>query len=186
MIHARLHQRDPISNQSTVCLKLRLSRSSRADAATCPREVRPEASQTRQLILQLCKFDLESPFVRSRMHGKDVEDEATAIDHLHLEDLLKPALLCRREFVVCDDQREASFNLRRKQFSSLARPDIGVWIWVPSLLPLRTYDFGTGRLRQICQLLEAIDRGPAGILAALDRNEERALGWRRNRNRCSP
>ena len=66
----------------------------------------PEALQTRQHVTILRQFDLSLGVGGLCAHGKDIEDEARAVQYLHLELVLDVAHLLGRQLVVEDDHTD--------------------------------------------------------------------------------
>jgi hypothetical protein len=111
------------------------------------------------------------------MHREYVKDQTASIDDLDLKNLLQSALLRWREFIVCNEQREAGFRFCGNQFAGLTRSNVGIWIRVPSLLPLGTNDLSTGRPCKTGKLFKAINRWPTKIVAAFNSNQKCTLYW---------
>ena len=92
--HALPRLLDALAEHPAVGLELGLARApAGADAASHAREVRPHAGETRQLVLQLRQLHLDAALVRVRPLGEDVEDDAAAVEHLDVEQILQRALL---------------------------------------------------------------------------------------------
>ena len=87
------HLLDPLADDPPVRLELALARAAGPDAATGPRQVRPEAGEPRQLVLELRELHLEATLVRARVLGEDVQDQPAAIDDLDVEERLEGFLL---------------------------------------------------------------------------------------------
>src|SRR5258706_355953 len=77
------------TDEPAVGLQLALAGSAGADPAARPRQVRPQPSEARQLVLELGQLDLEAALVGLGMEGKDVEDQPAAIDDLDIEEALE-------------------------------------------------------------------------------------------------
>src|ERR1700745_3962885 len=71
--------------------------------ALLPLEVRPAAHQAAADVLQLRELDFELALEASGALREDVEDQAIAIEHTALDELLEIALLARGERVVDED-----------------------------------------------------------------------------------
>ena len=93
LLDALLELLDALADDAPVGLQLRLAGAPGADAAAGAREVRPQARQARQLVLELGELDLEAALVRLGVLGEDVQDEAAAVEDLDREELLERALL---------------------------------------------------------------------------------------------
>ena len=89
-------------------LQLRLAGTAQADAALLALQVRPAAHQAAGDVLQLRELDFELALEAARALREDVEDEAVAIQHAPLDELLEIALLAGRERVV--DQNDVGLR----------------------------------------------------------------------------
>ena len=105
-------QRDPVADHAPVKLELRLAGAAQAHhaagrcaaAAGLALKVQPLAAQARQQILVLRQLDLDAALVRARVRGEDIQDQAGAIEHLHLQRFFEVARLRRRQLIVEDHQ----------------------------------------------------------------------------------
>ena len=178
VLDARLHLLDPLADDPAVRLQLRLARAPGADAALGPREVRPEAGQARQLVLELRELDLEAALVGLGVEREDVEDQPAAVDDLDVEQALEALLLRRAELVVGDQDVEAGLGPRLGQLLGLALAHVPVGVDVAAVLPFRAHDVGARRGRQGGELGQAVVGGPALVVAGVDGDEERLLDGR--------
>ena len=120
-----LQPRDARADQSTVGLQLRLAGPARTDRAFQPFEVLPLPAQPRQQVLVLREFHLQRRLPGARAAGKDVEDQRTAVDHLHLQRGFKVQLLRRRQLLVEDDEGVIQIGASGADFLELAGADVG-------------------------------------------------------------
>ena len=178
LLDALLHLRDPGPDDPAVGLELALAGAPRADAAPGPRQVGPEPRQARQLVLELGELDLEPALVGLGVLGEDVEDQPAAVDDLDVEQALERLLLAGRELVVGDEEVEAGLALRLAELLGLALADVPVRIDVAAVLPLGADDLGAGGRREVGELGQRLLGGPAGVVAGVDRDEERLLDGR--------
>jgi hypothetical protein len=73
--------------------QLRLTRATRADTASLPRQVIPHPGKTRQKILQLSQLDLQAAFPALSALRKNVEYQLRTIENFAREQILQvPAL----------------------------------------------------------------------------------------------
>jgi hypothetical protein len=66
--------------------------------------------------------------------------------------------LGRREFIICDQKREPSLSLRGKEFTSLPRTNVCVWIRVTPLLPLCTNNLSPRGAREAGKFFKTVNR----------------------------
>src|SRR4029079_7617844 len=104
-LHQPLGERlDALADQTAVGFQLRLAGTAVADAATALAfEVGPAAHQARGDVLELRELDFELAFMAARALREDVEDQARAIEHATLEELLEIALLRGRQRMIEQD-----------------------------------------------------------------------------------
>ena len=88
-----------------------------------------------------------------------------------------------RQLVVGDEQVEAGLALRLGELLGLALADVPVRVDVAAVLPLGADDVGAGGRREVGELGQRFLGGPAGIVAGVDREEERLLDGRREIDR---
>jgi hypothetical protein len=99
------HAGNFIADATLVHLELGLARVAlhRATAALAV-EVRPEAAQARQLLLESSQLDLQHCLARLGSGGEDVQDDLLAVNHAKSRCILFPiTLLGWRERVIKDD-----------------------------------------------------------------------------------
>ena len=75
---------------------------SNPDASNLARQVGPAARLTRQLVLNLCEFDLGARFACSRLPDEEFEDQGTSINDCALDDFFQIPDLPRCQIVVED------------------------------------------------------------------------------------
>src|SRR5262249_46240600 len=119
---AQLH--DPATCEAPVRLELRLTRAARADAAAEPLEVLPHAPHPREVVLELCKFNLKLPLGAHGVLGEDVEDQLRPVDDACLKSVLERALLRRAELVVDDEHLRPGVPVCPFQLLELSLADI--------------------------------------------------------------
>ena len=98
--------RDLVADLALVHFHLRLAGVAlHGAAAALPVQVRPEALEAGELLLEFGEFDLQHGFLGLRARDEDVQDDFLAVDGVQAEGVFLPiALLRRREFVVEDDE----------------------------------------------------------------------------------
>ena len=176
LVDPLLHLRDPGAHDPAVRLELRFARATGADPAAGPAQVGPQSGQPGQLVFELGELDLEAALVGLGVQREDVEDQPAAVDDLDVEQLLQGALLARRELVVRDEHVEAGLALGRGELLRLALADVPVGVDVAAVLPLGADHLRPGGDGQVGELGQGFLRGPAGIVAGVDRDQERLLG----------
>jgi hypothetical protein len=82
---------DSIANAAAVGFEFLFARSACADTAAQSRQLFVASRQARQQIVELREFHLQLAFARTRVHGKNVEDELGAVDHTRADALLHVA-----------------------------------------------------------------------------------------------
>ena len=178
LVDPLLHLGDPGPDDPPVGLELALAGAPRADPTLGPRQVGPQAGEPRQLVLELGELDLEAALVRLGMEREDVEDEPAAVDDLDVQQALERLLLAGRELVVRDQQVEAGLALGLAELLGLALADVPVRVDVAAVLPLRADDVRPGGGREVGELGQRVLGAPAGVVAGVDRDEERLLDGR--------
>ena len=190
LLYLLLQRRYPVTDQPPVRLQLRLARPARADSTLQPLQVRPLAPQAGQDVFVLGQLHLQPALPRARVLGEDVQDQRRAIQHLHLQLLLKRPLLGWRQLIVEDDGGVVQRALLRGDLLHLAPADVRRRVGPIQPLQGVTHHLRPRRDRQKCQLLQRGLRTPAPMIgrpvrpsvAALDLggHQERALlGLRR-------
>ena len=100
-----LQRRDAVAGQAPVGLDLGLAGPPGADPPVhAPRakalEMRPQAAHAREVVFELCEFDLQLALRGVGVVGEDVQDHRGPVDDRHVQRRLQVALLARRELVV--------------------------------------------------------------------------------------
>ncbi len=116
MVDAQLHV-------AALVLHLALAGAAGADAADLLGEGAPGAGQARHHIGELGQLDLQLAFAGARAPGKDVEDEAGAVDDLGAQAGLEGQLLGGREVLVDDHGAGAEVAGQGRHLVHLARTD---------------------------------------------------------------
>src|SRR5690606_21754074 len=94
-----------LPDHSPISLDLRLARApEEPEAAALAFQVRPRAHETTLLVIEVCEFDLQTPFGSRRTLTEYLEDQTGPVDHLALQRFFQIALLDRRQRAVDDDQ----------------------------------------------------------------------------------
>ena len=91
-----------LDETAAIDFELGLAGTPGADATGLLGERATRAAKTRQAVLEQRELDLGLAFRRARVLGEDVENDRRAVDRRAPEDLLKVALLGRREVVLED------------------------------------------------------------------------------------
>ena len=110
MLGTNLHQLflqylDPFSKQATVGFQLGFARAAHADTAALTLQVRPSANKAGRKMLELRQFDLQFADVTARALGKNIKDQAGAINHPAIQLSLQIAFLDRAKGMVEQNQR---------------------------------------------------------------------------------
>ncbi len=88
-------QAHPLGNDAAIGLELRLARATQSDTALLALEVRPTAYQPAAEVLELRELDFQLAFEAAGALREDVKDQAVAIEHPALGELLEVAFLAR-------------------------------------------------------------------------------------------
>ena len=168
---------------AAVGLELRLAGAARADRRRAARgrlahEVRPHTGQARQQVLVLRQLHLQLPLARPGALGKDVKDQARAVEHAHAEFLLQHAHLRRGELVVKHCEVAVVGEDQLPQLRHLALAEEGARVGRGLALQQRCHRLAAGRLyergelgqrdlRRALALLHA-RRGETGQRGAFD------------------
>jgi hypothetical protein len=143
---------DPPPQQASIRFQLGLARTPKPDAAFLPLEMRPATDQSRRQVAKLRQLDLQLALEAARSLGKNIENEARAVENAALEFAFQVALLTRRE--RCSENHEfgaVSFHARAQLFYlSLADEE-------PRLRPFSgtdefVHDDRAGRARELREL----------------------------------
>ena len=169
---------DALADDPPVGLELCLAGTAGADAAARAREVRPEACQAGQLVLELRKLDLEAPLVGAGMLREDVQDEPGAVEDLDPQDRLERLLLVGLELVVRHEQREAGLRPGLHELLRLALADVPVGVDVAAILPLGADHLRARGVGQAGQLGQRVLGVPTLVRAGIDGDQEGALRGR--------
>ena len=117
---------DLLGDQPTVCLDLGFAGAAHdPEAATLAFQVGPGADQTRLLVREPRELDLQPAFAGSGAAGEDLQDQAGAVDDLHLPGLLQIALLHGRQRIVDDGDAGVGQFDHVADLDDLARPEEG-------------------------------------------------------------
>jgi hypothetical protein len=109
----------PVAYQPAVGLDLGFAwAAEKAEAAALPFEVGPAPDEASRLVIQVRKFDLQSPFRGRGALTENLQDQACAIDNLGPRLFLERFLLYRSKRSV-DDQEPSLISLR--DFGDLLR-----------------------------------------------------------------
>ena len=101
-----LQQGNTVEHYAAVCFDLGLTRSTHTDTALLSFEVSPKTCETRQEVLVLGKFNLCLGSRCLSSAGKDVENEACAVEDLPAEFLFDDLKLLRTEIIVEDHKSD--------------------------------------------------------------------------------
>jgi hypothetical protein len=107
---------DALADQAAVGLELGFTGTAQADTALLAFKVGPAADQARGQVLQLGQFHLQLALVALGALGENVEDQAGAVEHPHIQALFQVALLGRRQRVVEDDDFDLVGQARPGRF----------------------------------------------------------------------
>ena len=106
---ALLQERDFVKNNSAVGLNLRFTRSAHTYTTTLALEVSPHSRESRQKILILRQLHLHLCIGSLRTLGKNIENKAGAVEHLHFHLLLNVGNLLWGEVIVENHQPHLIF-----------------------------------------------------------------------------
>ena len=110
--------------------------------------MRPHARQARQQVLVLRQLHLQLALARLGALGKDVEDQARAVEHAHAEFFLQHAHLRRGQFVVKYREVAVVGEDELAQFRHLALAEEGAWVGCGLVLQQRRNGLAAGRLHE--------------------------------------
>src|SRR5256886_12641741 len=102
--YTTLFRSHPLGNDAPIGLELRLARAAQSDTALLALEVRPTAYQAAADVPQLRELDFELAFEAAGALREDIEDQAVAVEHPPLGELLEVAFLARGECVIHEDE----------------------------------------------------------------------------------
>ncbi len=110
-----------VGDQASVDFDLGFTRTTcRARATALALKVGPRADQAGAFIFQTRQFDLKPPFAGARSAAKNFEDQAGAVDDLHLPRPFEVALLDRCQLVINDHSLGLGSPKQCSQFFDLA------------------------------------------------------------------
>ena len=115
MLGAYFHQLflehlDAFAEQPAVGFQLRFAGAAHANTAALTLQVGPAADQPGRQVLELRQFHLQLANVAARALGKNIEDQAGAVDHAAIKLALQIAFLDRAQGVVEQNQRGAGIG----------------------------------------------------------------------------
>ncbi len=155
---------DPLLQQAAVGFQLGFTRPAQADGtAALALQVGPAADQPRGHVAQLRQFHLQLAFVAVRTLGEDVQDQAGAVDHPALQELLQVALLRRRQGMVDQHQVGAGGLGGRLDLVQLAGADQDRRVGTVDPRGQGGRDAGPGRTGQVGEFLQHVFFQPAGV-----------------------
>jgi hypothetical protein len=95
---------DLVLDQPAVRFQLAFSGTAGADAAAQPGQRHALAGQARQKVKQLGQFHLQLAFDAAGAAGKNIKDQAAAVDHLDRQQVLQVPLLQGAQHIEKNDQ----------------------------------------------------------------------------------
>ncbi len=146
-------------DQAAVDFQLLFARAAHADAAFDTFQVRPQAFQARQRILQLRQLDGQPRFVGLCAAGKDVENQLGAIEHLDADRLLQIACLAGSQIVIEDHHVGIGGGGQSLQLFDFAAAKISGHVGRFALLGQRADHAGPGRGCQAFQFFQRVFLG---------------------------
>jgi len=165
---------DAVGDQTPVQLDLGFAGpTGRTGAAPLPLKVGPGPHQPRPLIIQSRQFDLKPPLLGPRATAEDFQDQAGAVDDLHLPRLFQIALLHRRQGVVDDDSLGVCGAHERGQLLDLARAEQGRWRGAAQPNDLFGTHIEVQRAGKARSLLKPFARQPGTVRASVGVNDDR-------------
>ena len=133
----------------------------------------PGAHQPRPLVIQPRQFDLKPPLLGPCATAEDFQDQAGAVDDLHLPRLFQIALLHRRQGVVDDDGFGVRGAHERGQFLDLARAEQGRGRGAAQPHDLFGAHVEVQRAGKARRLLKPFARQPGTVRASVGVNDDR-------------
>ena len=156
--------RDAAMRCASIHFELGFARSARAHAARASgaaclaRQVRPLPGQSGQHVDELGQLDLGLRFAGLGAAGKDVEDEAAAVDDFDFYQGFEIAGLCGREVFVKDDDLGAVFCDSLDEFFGFAAADEIGGVLVLAFLKHFFRDHNPCGVRQEREFVEGVSR----------------------------
>ena len=164
-------QGDAAADAAAVHFELRFPRSARADAAAEPGHLDAAAGKTREQVIQLRQLDLQLPFARPGVAGKDGKNHLRAVHHAAVGDLFDVALLRGRQLGIENEEVRACRSQPLANLIELPAPDQCRGVETFPALHDRFFDHGPGGAGQLGKLAQ-------GILGG-GRNGSRRIGSER-------
>ena len=126
-------------------------------AGTClTLQVRPHTDQAGQQILVLRQFHLQAAFLRLGALGKDVQNQTTAVDDLHAQQLCQHADLGRGQIIIEDNHGGMFLLHHRAHFLHLTLTDKAVGVGFLAALHNYTHAASACRFYKGSQLCQAL------------------------------
>lgn len=135
-------------------LELCFSRTSGSDAAAETRHFHAVSGKSRQHVVELGQFNLQSAFPCSRPAGENIENELRAVDDLDLQLFFQIALLRRRQILIEDDYGRAGRGDGSRQLANLSRSDERCGLELVACLDVALGDAGADARSELGQLLQ--------------------------------
>ena len=180
----RLDVDDAHIDLAAVSLKLRLTRTTRADPAAKLRHGAAASCKPGQLVFKLRQLHLQLAFACLRMASEDVENQLRAVDHVAGKPRLDIAQLRRRQVMVEEDQRSIGRRHHLNDLVELALADEARWIRLLAALHQRGRNRCTGRTRKLLELGTArveVQAGRGGLGKLLISRRDRGRVTRKPR-----
>jgi hypothetical protein len=155
---------DPALNFAAVCLKLRLARPSRSDAAAQLRHGFAASGKARQHVFELRQLHLQLAFARSCVARKDIKDQLGAIEHTALKRTFKVAQLGRAQIVIEEHEVGASRTNDAGDFLHFARANQGCRIGPGAALHDLRGNLSAGASHQLTKLRKRFVRVQSGTI----------------------
>jgi hypothetical protein len=169
----------PSHHDAPVLLELCLARPAQAypaGAAASGGAPRLEAAQPGEQVAVLGQRDLDAALARVGVLGKNVEDQAGAIDDAGVEGLGEVACLHWRKLVVEHDERGVQLGTSRGELCNLARANDRARVGTAQTLRKRAYHVQPGSVGQAAKLLQrGRDRPGIPSVGQLDPDQQGAL-----------
>ena len=153
---------DAASDAAPISFQLCFTGSTRSDAAAEPGHLNAPPGETRQQIVQLRQFYLETAFTSAGARRKDIEDELGASDYARADRFFEVTLLRRGKLVIEDDKLGAGGGRFGRQFLNLPLTDERSRLRAGPGLNRSAYDYRARAGREFRQFLERFLRVDGG------------------------
>jgi hypothetical protein len=136
--------------------------------------VGPPTSETRQKILESCQLDLCPSLTSASSLHEDLQDQATSVHDLQVENFLQVLDLARRQIVIEDGQIRSQLACGATHLLRFTSTDERSGVRCLALLQSPSGDLDAGTASQLGQLVEMLLDQPVRLPGKAEANQDGA------------